>query len=131
MNILVISGRLTRKPEVNTSGSDVWVRFHLALDRQVAKDANGNRPTDFLSFSAYGKTAETMAQWAVQGQMIEVQGHIQTSTAVKDDETRYYTNLIADRIQFGAKPRSSYAENGSSDLLEGAPELDGELVEAF
>lgn len=110
-----MSGRLTDAPEVRSSGTTTRATFTLAVDRQVARDANGDRPADFFRFTTFGKNAEALGEWAVKGQALEVQGHVTTSTFEKDGERRWSTDFIADRIQFGAKPRTKSASNEQAD----------------
>ena len=110
-----MSGRLTDAPEVRSNGTTTRATFTLAVDRQVARDGNGDRPADFFRFTTFGRSADALGEWAVKGQALEVQGHVTTSTYDKDGERRWSTDFIADRVQFGAKPRSKQATNEPSD----------------
>jgi single-strand DNA-binding protein len=127
MNIITVTGRLTAAPIVRTSGDNVRALFTVAIERPVSRDENGNRPADFPQFVAFGKTAEVLRDYAIKGQALEVQGHIATSTYDKDGERFFNTELIADRIQLGAKPRNTAAVDDEGD---GFAEQDGELVGA-
>jgi single-strand DNA-binding protein len=96
------------EPTIRTSGDSVRALFTIAINRPVAADADGNRPADFPSFVAFGKTAQVLRDYAVKGQALEIQGHLATSTYDdKDGERKFSTELIADRIQLGAKPRNT------------------------
>jgi single-strand DNA-binding protein len=110
MNIITVTGRLTANPTIRTS-DDGSVRgfFTIAVDRPVKKDEEGKQPTDFPSFVAFRKTAEVLRDYAVKGQFLVIQGHIATSTYDKDGVRQYSTELVADRIQLGAKPRNTSA----------------------
>ena len=110
-----MSGRLIDAPEVRSSGTTTRATFTLAVDRQVARDTNGDRPADFFRFTTFGRNADALGEWAVKGQALEVQGHVTTSTYDKDGERRWSTDFVADRVQFGAKPRSKQATNEPSD----------------
>ena len=114
-HIIIMSGRLTDAPEVRSNGTTTRATFTLAVDRQVARDGNGDRPADFFRFTTFGRSADALGEWAVKGQALEVQGHVTTSTYDKDGERRWSTDFIADRVQFGAKPRSKQPDNEPSD----------------
>jgi single-strand DNA-binding protein len=127
MNIITVTGRLTAAPTIRTSGDNVRALFTVAIERPVSRDENGNRPADFPQFVAFGKTAEVLRDYAIKGQALEVQGHIATSTYDEDGDRFFNTELIADRIQLGAKPRNIAAVDAEGD---GFAEQDGELVGA-
>ena len=132
MNIFIISGRLTNSPEVRISGNTSRARFNLAVDRAVARDESGNRPTDFPSFVAFGKNAELLGEYAVKGQLLEVTGRIATSTYDKDGERQYNTDLIVDRVQLGAKPRGTNTEPSDPDPESHVATVEvGEYEEVF
>jgi single-strand DNA-binding protein len=116
MNIITITGRLTAAPMVRTSGGNVRALFTVAVERPVKRDDNNKKPADYPSFVAFGKTAEVLRDYAVKGQALEIQGHIATSTYDdKDGERKYSTELIADRIQLGAKPRNTNTETDNTE----------------
>jgi single-strand DNA-binding protein len=119
MNTIIITGRLTAKPTIHTTGESVRALFTIAVDRPVKKDENGKKPTDFPSFVAFRKTAETLRDYTVKGQYLEIQGHIATSTYDDENGVRQYsTQLVADRIQLGSKP----AKTGTTDSEDGSSE---------
>jgi single-strand DNA-binding protein len=126
MNIITITGRLTAPATIRSSGDSVRALFIVAVNRPVKRDDNGNTPADFPSFVAFGKTAEVLRDYAVKGQFLEIQGHLATSTYDDQDGKRQYsTELIADRVQLGAKPRNT----SSSDNTE--PEFDEYPADEF
>ena len=52
-----------------------------------------------------GKLAETCAANLVKVQHIEVEGRLQHRSYEKDGEKRYVTEVIAEKVKFGAKPQ--------------------------
>lgn len=107
MNLITITGRLVAEPTIRTSGTSVRALFTLAVNRPTKRDENGNQPADYPNFVAFGKTAELLRDYTVKGQALEIVGHIATSTYDKDGTRQFSTELIADRIQLGAKPRTA------------------------
>lgn len=101
MNLVVLTGRLTKEPEVRYTPQQMAVaRFTVALDR--GRDKNGeNRGADFPNCVAFGKTAENLERFSGKGLRVQVTGHLQTgSYDDKDGKKVYTTDVIADRIEF-------------------------------
>lgn len=107
MNSVNLIGRLARDPELRYSQSGTAVlRFTVAVDRKLSKDKKeeaqrNNQPTaDFISCTAFGKTAETTASYHSKGSQIEVEGRIQTGSYEKDGRTIYTTDVLVNSITF-------------------------------
>jgi len=103
----IIVGNLTRDPELTAipSGQKVC-KFGVATNR-VWKDKSGTRQesTTYHNIVVWGRQAETSAQYLKKGQQVMIEGRIDTRSW--DDKTsgekKYRTEIIADRVQFGAK----------------------------
>lgn len=93
MNKCFLIGRLTRDPELRTSGQGVSVcTFSLAVDRPY-KSADGARQTDFFNIVVWRQQAENCARYLQKGSQCAVEGNIQNRTYEKDGEKRiYYRN---------------------------------------
>ena len=115
MNSVNLIGRLVRDPELRYSQSGTAVlRFTVAVDRKLSKDKKeeaqaNNQPTaDFISCTAFGKTAETIASYHSKGSQIGVEGRIQTGSYEKDGRTIYTTDVLVNSITFiGSKNNSN------------------------
>ena len=78
LNNVSLQGRFTAAPELRTtSNGKMYVKFALACERDFA-DANGNRGTDFISCTAWGKTAEFISKYFTKGSMVAIVGRIET-----------------------------------------------------
>ena len=107
MNNVILIGRLTRDPELRytTSGMAV-LRFNLAVDRRMSKEKRQqamaqNQPTaDFISCTAWNKTAELIANYMRKGSRLGVEGRIQTGSYEKDGQRIYTTDVIVNQIEF-------------------------------
>lgn len=96
MNNVVLIGRLTKDPETRWNGDKAVCSFTLAIDRPYEKDK-----ADFLRVVCFGKTAENCEKFLGKGRLAGVAGRIQTgSYQDKNGETRYTTDIIADRVEF-------------------------------
>lgn len=101
MNQVIISGRLTKDPEVRyTAGTQMAVAsFTVALDR--GKDKNGqDRGADFPRCTAFGRTAENLEKFTAKGLRVQVIGHIHTDSYEKNGQKFFTTDVIADRVEF-------------------------------
>lgn len=115
MNSVNLIGRLVRDPELKYTQSGLAVlRFTVAVDRKLSKDKReeaqaNNQPTaDFISCTAFGKTAEVIANYHSKGSQIAVEGRIQTGSYEKDGRTIYTTDVLVNSITFvGSKNNNS------------------------
>lgn len=103
MNIIAISGRLTRDPELRTTpnGKPV-VEFTVAVDRPGVKDQ-----TDFIDCVAWEKKAEFVARYFKQGKRIEASGVLTTRTYEKNGVKRKRTEVRCDQVFFGESKKDS------------------------
>ena len=100
MNTVNLVGRLTKEPELKYSASGVAiVRFTIAVNRQFKKE--GQPDADFINCIAWRKTAENLANFQNKGNLIGVNGRIQTGSYEGQDGKRVYTtDVLAESIQF-------------------------------
>lgn len=114
MNQFNLIGRVTKDVECRyTTGQNptAVAEFNLAVNRN--KDE-----ADFPRVTVFGKTAENCEKYIGKGSQVAVTGHIQTgSYEGKDGKIIYFTNLIADRVEF-----LSSKSAGSNEPTEKAPE---------
>ena len=76
MNKCFLIGRLTRDPELRTSGQGVSVcTFSLAVDRPY-KSADGARQTDFFNIVVWRQQAENCARYLHKGDMVTISGDL-------------------------------------------------------
>ena len=101
MNRVMLIGRLTAKPELRYTGSNVpYSRFTVAVNRTFNNN-NGERETDFINCIIWRKQAENVCNYLDKGSLVSVEGRIQTgSYDDKDGNKRYTTDIVADSVQF-------------------------------
>ena len=110
MNNVVLIGRITKKPELNYTTSNMAVtKFTIAVDRGKDKGA------DFIRITVFDKQAESVCRYMDKGRQIAVLGKIQTGSY--DDRNTgqkvYTQDIIADRVEFlgnvnNEPPKESY-----------------------
>lgn len=101
MNRVVLIGRLTTKPELRYTGSNLpYTRFSLAVNRNF-NNSQGQRETDFINIVVWRKQAENVCNYLNKGSLVAIDGRIQTgSFDDRDGNRRYTTDIVADTVQF-------------------------------
>lgn len=99
MNIIVLSGRLTRDPELKFGQSGTaYSRFSIAVDRGYKKE--NEVTTDFINCVAFGKTAEFVGEYFRKGKKILLNGRMQMSQ-YEIDGKKHTTYVVAvERVEF-------------------------------
>ena len=111
MNVSAITGRLTKDPELRSTGSGKSVvSFTLAVVDPDNKDS-----TDFIDCVAWESRAEFLGRYFVKGQKVEVSGKIKTRTRERDGYNIKVTELIAKTIGFGESKKENSANDGYSN----------------
>lgn len=116
LNRVILMGRLTAEPDYRTTQSGVaFVRLGLAVERDF-KGQNGERQTDFLNIIAWRQTADFVSKYFHKGQLVAVQGSIQTGSYTdKDGNKRMSFDIVADQVYF-AEPKRDNSQQPQSDI---------------
>ena len=124
MNKVVLVGRLTAKPELRyTPQNTAYTRFTVAVNRSFA-NAEGKRDADFINVVAWRKQAETIAKYFDKGNLIALDGRLQTgSYDDKDGNKRYTVDVALDNFEFveSKSARAAEAEATPYDFEENVP----------
>lgn len=112
INNVVLTGRITRNLELKqTNNNNSSLNITLAVERNF-KDQSGQKQTDFISCKAFGKRAETIAQYCQKGDLIGITGSIQTGSYQKQDgSTVYTTDVMVDGLSLFPKPKQDNQAN--------------------
>jgi single-strand DNA-binding protein len=108
-NQATLIGRLTKDPETKNTTELACSTFALAVDRNYKKE-DGTKDTDFINIKAFGKMADVSTKYLTKGRAILVVGRIQVHSYEKDNERKWFTEVIADKIEFLSFPTKDSAE---------------------
>lgn len=126
VNKAIIIGRLTRSPESRTTSSGRTVCSFSVATSRTWKDSSGAKQekTDFHNIVTWGKLAELCQTYLVKGQMVFIEGRIETrSWEGPDGAKRNRTEIVAENLRFGPKPRGATGEVSTTETtVEEAPE---------
>lgn len=116
LNSCDFQGRFAADPELRTTQTGKQVAsFRMAVDRDMV-DANGHRPTDWLTFTAWGKTAEFVSRYFRKGSAALVECQCQTrSYEDKNGQKRTATEFVVQKIHFcGPKTEQRVDDGGEA-----------------
>ena len=118
LNKVFLIGNLTRDPELKNlpSGTSV-ASFGMATNR-VWNDQSGAKKEEaqFHNIVSFGRQAEVVSQYLKKGNMVLVEGRLQTqSWEGQDGVKKSRTEIVAERIQFGPKSGGARDTSGSTD----------------
>ena len=120
LNSCNFTGRFTADPELRTTQNGVSVTgFSLAVQRNYKVD--DEYPTDFLNFVAWRGTAEFICKHFHKGNLITVEGSLETRKYTdKDGNPRTAYEIKVDRAHFceSAGGRQNGNNNGNPPAAE-------------
>ena len=99
INRVVITGRLTRDPELRYTQSGISVSsFTVAVDRSF-RSQNGEREADFINCVIWRKSAENFVNFTHKGSMVGIDGRLQTRNYENQQGVRVYvTESVVDNF---------------------------------
>ena len=119
MNKVILIGRLGNDPELKyTPNGTAQAQISLATSEKW-KDSDGNQKekTEWHRIIAWRRQAEFVGEWLKKGQLVSIEGKLQTRSWEQDGQKKYMTEIIADNITM----LGSRAEGGGGDKTGGPP----------
>ena len=115
MNRVFLIGRLTAKPELRYTPSNIaTTRFSVAVNRTFS-NAQGERETDFINVVVWRKQAENVCNYLNKGSQVAIEGRLQTNNYTdKDGIKRYSMDVVADNVQFLESKAQSQSRNNNT-----------------
>ena len=100
LNQAVLVGRIVADPELReTENGNKMTKITLAVPRSF-KNSEGNYDTDFISCVLWQGVAENTVEYCRKGDLVGIKGHIQTRSYEVDEEKKYVTEVIAEKVTF-------------------------------
>ena len=115
LNRVVLTGRLTRDPELRQLNNNMSVmNFRLAVDRQF-RNNNGERDADFINCVVWRKAAENLAHFTHKGSLIGIDGRLTTSQYTdKNGNNVFQTEVSVDSFAL-LEPKPKGNQQGNSN----------------
>lgn len=116
-NNVNLVGRFTADVDLKYTNNGMAIGdFSLAVDRNKEE-------TDFIRCKTFGKTAENIANFFRKGDLIAVNGSIQTGKYVnKEQKTIYTTDVIVDTFAFMLSKAERQAQPQQTQHVQQAPQ---------
>lgn len=115
MNKVILTGNLTRDPELkSTQSGKTFARVGIAVKRPFSKDA-----VDFFNLLAWEHSAEFLAKYFSKGSRLIVEGHMQTGSYEKDGVKHNTFDIVVNQIEFADSKKRP-----ARDDFDGSPVSD-------
>ena len=106
INRAVISGNLTRDPELRTTqGGMPVMRFSVAVNDRRKNQQTGEWEDypNFIDCSMFGSRAEKLSAYMPKGAKVAVEGRLHWSQWEKDGEKRSRVEVVVDEVELMSK----------------------------
>ena len=118
MNKVLLTGRLTRDPELRSlaSGSSV-ATFAVATNEFRG---NGKERAEYHNVVVWDRLAQVCGQYLGKGQQVAVEGRIQTRSWDDDAGKRHWkTEIVANHVEMlSGRKKKDYEAQAAADSLE-------------
>ncbi len=124
MNRVMLTGRLTRDPELRSLANGKSVtQFSIATHDYRA----GSERAEYHNVVTWDRLAEICSQYLGKGQLVAVEGRIQTRQWEDDKKTRHWrTEIVASSVEMlSGRRKKDYAAESAADALEAQAEALG------
>ena len=96
MNRIILKGRLATDPEMRQTPNGVSVcSFKVAVNRRFDREK-----ADFIQCEAWRQTADFVKHYFGKGKEIALVGELHIDKVEKDGESRFYTKVVVDEVEF-------------------------------
>lgn len=117
MNKVLLTGRLTRDPEMRSlaSGKNV-TQFGIATNEYAA---NGKERAEYHNVVTWDRLAEICGQYLGKGQQVAIEGRIQTRSWDDDRGQRHWkTEVVASNVEMlSGRKKKDYEAETAADAL--------------
>lgn len=133
LNHVVIMGRMVRDPELRQLDNGTSVTsFSVAVDRNYVDKNTNERQADFLNVVAWRQTADFVCKYFHQGDMIALEGSLQSRKYTdKDNNNRTAIEIVASNISFcggknGGNANTAATSDAPATMVANAPSEDND-----
>lgn len=116
INRAVISGNLTRDPEMRTTASGMPIMsFGVAFNDRRKNNQTGEWEdyANFIDCVMFGNRAQNIQQYLSKGSKVTIEGKLHWSQWERDGQKRSKIEIIVDDIDFGGSKQSSQGSQAS------------------
>jgi single-strand DNA-binding protein len=126
MNKVLITGRLTRDPELRSLASGKAVTQFVVATNEYP---GGKEKTEYHNVVTWDRLAEICGQYLAKGQQVALEGRLQTRQWDDADGKRHWkTEIVAAQVEMlsGRRKKDYAAETGADTLIAQAATIEAE-----
>lgn len=123
MNKIVLTGNLTRDPEIMGKDDKKVAKVTIAVRRPYVKEGS-EVSADFIPLTFFGNKAEFAEKYLKKGNRIEVSGRIENNDYTnKEGQKVYGFQFIVENVEFGGGKKDDNAEQHPESKPESKPDI--------
>lgn len=123
INKVIISGRLTRDPDVRaTAGGTTVMGLGVAVNDRRKNQQTGQweDQTNFIDCTMFGNRAEALSHVLGKGMLVCIEGHLRWSQwDTKDGQKRSKIEVIVDEIEIPSRPQGDGGQGYAPQMQQG------------
>ena len=102
LNRVQIIGRLGKDPESKFTPTGKKVaHFSVAVsNRWKGRDGEAKESTEWVNVEAWDRLGEVCQEYLKKGSLVYIEGRLKTDKYEEKGETRYFTKVVAQMVQF-------------------------------
>ncbi len=133
MNKVMLVGRLTRDPELRSLPSGKHVATFTVATNEYRGGGSGER-TEYHPCVAWDRLAEICGQFLSKGQLVDIEGRLQTRQWDDDAGTRHWkTEVVIGQLEMlSGRSKKEYAKEAQAvaDAPDAAPATNGAAADS-
>ena len=132
INRVIISGNLTREPELRSTASGMPVLgFGVAVNERYKNQQTGewdDRP-NYVDCTMFGNRAESVNKYLAKGSKVSIEGKLRWSQwETKDGKKRSKIDVIVDELEFMSSRGCSGEANHKASSADASPSIYDENI---
>lgn len=121
-NRVILTGNVTRDPEVRQAGSSTVCNFSLAVNEKRKQGDEWIDDPVFVDCGAWGKLADVMQRYVAKGDPVLVEGRLRRESWEKDGEKRSKLSVTVERLEFlKSKGSRDESDPAGDEFSQGIP----------
>ena len=107
VNVVALSGNLTRDPETRMAGSMTITTFRLAVNDRRKNGSTGEWEdyANFIDCTIFGARGESLAKILKKGTKVSLAGKLRWSSWEKDGQKKSKIEVIAEEVDILSSPK--------------------------
>lgn len=117
INRVIISGRLTRDPEVrSTAGGTTVMGLGVAVNDRRRNQQTGQWEdyTNYIDCTMFGNRAESLSRILTKGTLVCIEGRLRWSQWERDGQKRSKIEVIIDEVELPSRSQGGQSDGGQS-----------------